>query len=303
MSRTASPSRGTAYGLARVCRIWGLSRATVHRHLSPARPEPSRRPGPVGPMPDAALIEEIRATLTGSPFHGEGHRKVWARLRVAGLRTSKRRVLRLMRAHDLLAPTRVGAPRGPRNHDGTIIPEAADTMWGTDLTTTLTGEGQVAVFVAVDHYSAECVGLHAARRATRFEALEPIRQGVRRHFGGFAQGIGRDLAVRHDHGSQYMSDAFQRELAFLGIASSPAFVRAPEGDGCAERFIRTLKENLLWARTFDTIEELRQALVEFARHYNETWLVARHGYRTPAQVRAAQSQLDQNAMADLKLAA
>ena len=45
------------------------------------------------------------------------------------------------------------------------------------------------------------------------------------------------------------------------------------------------------------------ALVEFARHYNETWLVARHGNRTPAQVRAAQSQLDQNAMADLKLAA
>ena len=51
------------------------------------------------------------------------------------------------------------------------------------------------------------------------------------------------------------------------------------------------------------IEELRAALVEFARHYNETWLVARHGNRTPAQVRAAQSQLDQNAMADLKLAA
>src|SRR5690242_16022522 len=51
------------------------------------------------------------------------------------------------------------------------------------------------------------------------------------------------LTVRHDHGSQYMSDHFQREIAFLGIESSPAFVRAPEGNGCAERFIRTLKEN------------------------------------------------------------
>jgi hypothetical protein len=37
-------------------------------------------------------------------------------------------VLRLMRAHDLLAPSRLGAPRGPRPHDGTIIPEAVDTM-------------------------------------------------------------------------------------------------------------------------------------------------------------------------------
>ena len=57
--------------------------------------------------------------------------------------------------------------------------------------------------------------------------------------------------------------------------------REPEGNGVAERFIRTLKENLLWVRTFNTTEELRAALIKFARHYNETWLVARHGYRTP----------------------
>ena len=155
-------------------------------------------------MPDAALLTQIRAIITDCPFHGEGHRKVWARLRLKGVRTSKRRVLRLMRAHDLLAPSRVGTPRGPRNHDGTIIPERVDTMWGTDLTTTWTAEGQVAVFVAVDHCSAECVGIHAARRATRFEALEPIRQGVRQRFGGFTAEIASGLRVRHDHGSQYM---------------------------------------------------------------------------------------------------
>ena len=100
-------------------------------------------------MPDAALAEAIRAVISASPFHGEGHRKVWARLRMTGVRTSLRRVLRLMREHDLLAPSRVGAPRGPRHHDGTIIPDAVDTMWGTDMTTTWTGEGQTAVFVAV----------------------------------------------------------------------------------------------------------------------------------------------------------
>src|SRR3954466_4411594 len=186
MSRTVSPAGGRPYGLARVCRVWRAARASVYRHLSSSRPKPPRRPGPVGPMADAALLEAIRAVLTTSPFHGEGHRKVWARLRVAGVRTSKRRVLRLMRETNLLAPSRVGAPRGPRNHDGTIIPETVDTMWGTDLTTTITGEGQGAVFGAVRHSSAECAGTHAARRPPRFEALEPIRQGVRRCFGGFA---------------------------------------------------------------------------------------------------------------------
>ena len=87
-----------------------------------------------------------------------------------------------------------------------------------------------------------------------------------------------------------MSDAFQRELRFLGIESSPAFVRAPEGNGCAERFIRTLKENLLWVRTFDTVEELRRALIEFRETYNATWLIERHGFRTPDAVRREQLQ-------------
>ena len=78
------------------------------------------------------------------------------------------------------------------------------------------------------------------------------------------------LAVRYDHGSQYMSDHFQKELAFLGIESSPAFVRSPEGNGCAEGFIFTLKENLLWVRTFRTIEQLRQALFAFRETCNDT---------------------------------
>ncbi len=159
---------------------------------------------------------------------------------------------------------------------------------GTDLTPVLTGEGIAAIFVAVDHGSTECVGVYAARRATRFEALEPIRQGVRERFGGFAQDVASGLKLRHDHGSQYVAHDFQAEVAFLGIASSPAFIREPEGNGCAERFIRTLKENLLWVRRFATVEELRQALLEFQRLYNRSWIVERHGYRTPAQVRADQ---------------
>ncbi|MGI4792759.1 MAG: integrase core domain-containing protein, partial [Janthinobacterium lividum] len=90
------------------------------------------------------------------------------------------------------------------------------------------------------------------------------------------------LSIRHDHGSQYMSAVFQDELAFLGVENSPAFVRAPEGNGCAERFIRTLKENLLWMQTFGTVEQLRLALLAFRETYNTIWLIQRLGYQTPA---------------------
>jgi len=100
-----------------------------------------------------------------------------------------------------------------------------------------------------------------------------------------------------------MSRDFQDEIECLGIEASPSFVREPEGNGVAERFIRTLKENLLWVRVFDTVEELRQALREFAHHYNENWLVARHGYQTPTQVRAAQLRVANANVGELSLAA
>lgn len=288
MSQALSPSSGMPYGLARTCRVWRVARSTVYWQRQPAC-EPRRRPGPQGPCPDAELVARIRTILQASPFPGEGYRKVWARLRYGGLRTSPRRVLRLMREHHLLAPTRRGNPHGPKAHDGTIIPQHINTMWGTDMTTTFTRhDGQVAIFLAVDHVSAECVGIHAAKHGTRFEALEPVRQGVRAHFGAFGQGVAHGLVLRHDHGSQYMSQVFQDEVTFLGMESSPAFVREPQGNGCAERFIRTLKENLLWIRTFDTVEELRVALLEFKDLYNAAWLIGRHGYKTPAQVRQEQ---------------
>ena len=61
--------------------------------------------------------------------------------------------------------------------------------------------------------------------------------------------------------------------------------REPEGNGVAERFIRTLKEDLLWVRSFETIEALRLALLEFKRTYNEQWMLEKYHYQSPAQVR------------------
>jgi putative transposase len=247
---------------------------------------PLRKPGPKTAWTDAELTEHIRQVPATSPFVGEGYRKVWARLRVAGIRTSQARVLRLMRAAGLLAPARTGHPHGPKAHDGTIIPNQPDVMCGTDATSCLTDEGIATIFLAIDHFTTECVGIHAARHGTRFEALEPLRQGIRQHFGIYRADVADGLSLRHDHGSPIMSEVFQDELRFLGITSSPAFVREPEGNGCSERFVRTLKEQLLWLEHFATVEELRQALLTFKDRYNQQWLIQRHGYRAPAAIRA-----------------
>ena len=196
MSRASSPSSGRRYGTARVCQLWEVPRSTVYaRRARASRPaQPAAKRGPKGAGTDAALTEQIRAVLARSPFIGEGYRKAWARLRLAGVRTSKGRVLRLMRAAGLLAPTRVGRRRGPRNHDGTITTDRPDELWGTDATACLTTrEGNATVFIAVDHCTQERVGIHAARPGTRCEALEPLRQGLRAHHGGYGPGVAAGL--------------------------------------------------------------------------------------------------------------
>src|SRR5215203_1276257 len=127
-------------------RLLSLSEVSVgvgqvhYRHRvapAPAAPAGPTRRGPLGACSDTVLLEHIRAQILGSRLHGEGYRKIWARLRHAGVRSSARRVRRLMGQHGLLAPHRVGRPER-RAHDGTITTTAVDAMWGTDMTETVT---------------------------------------------------------------------------------------------------------------------------------------------------------------------
>ena len=136
MKDAHSISTRRAYGVQRVCRVWHRARSSVYaRRQATTSRAPCRRRGPVGAAPDDVLAGHIRRLLEASPFHGEGYRKAWAKLRVAGIRTSLERVRRLMREHDLQAPHRVGHAHGPKAHDGTITTAAPDVMWGTDMTT------------------------------------------------------------------------------------------------------------------------------------------------------------------------
>ena len=90
------------------------------------------------PFTDEELTARIRQEIAVSPFTGEGHRKFWAHLRVAGVRTSKTRVLRLMREAQLQAPQRQAAPIAKKAHNGTITTDRPNPMWGIDATATVT---------------------------------------------------------------------------------------------------------------------------------------------------------------------
>ena len=246
MSQALSPSFARCYGLARVARVWKISRASVYRSLKETPPNTiARRPGPVGACSDAELADHIRRQIDASRLHGEGYRKLWARLRFAGVRASPRRVRRVMRENGLLAPHRVGRTEA-KPHDGTIITDKVNEMWGTDMTQTITvREGRANVFVAVEHANSEVVGIHASRSANRFEALEPVRQGVHRCFGAIAPRCGAWI------------EAASRSWLQLHVRRLPGRNRMPGDRSFAllrarargQRRRRALHPNLTWGRS------------------------------------------------------
>ena len=277
--------------VAVVCRVLGAPRSTVYARRQATMPA---RPGPATSISDPDLVELIRRVLVASPVAGEGCRKVRARLRREhGVQVSGKRVLRLLRQEGLLAPQRVRGRRRPRPHDGTIIPAGPNLRWGTDATMAWTRvDGWVWVFACIDHYSAEA-WTHVAKVGDRFAALQPVYDAVIDRWGRLDADVARGLSLRHDGGPQDRSGHFLGSIGWLGIADDAAFLGEPETNGCAERWIRTLKEQCLWAELHDTIDQLRQAVTGFVDRYNTSWLIQRHGHQTPkeayqaAQVTAA----------------
>jgi transposase InsO family protein len=291
MAETTSSATGRGYGIARVCRVWHVPRSTFYAARKPQSDSTATavRPARRGPKPaisDAALLAAIRADLGRSPWTGEGHRKVWARLRaIDGIRVSRKRVLRLMREHTLLSPHRA-RPRPDAPHDRHIITAAPNVMWATDATQiTTVRDGKVWLFGVAEHWNAELLGWHVAKRGTRFEAIQAVGMAVRQQFGHLDAGAARGLALRHDHGSNFMSEVFQKQIGFWGISPSYAFVAEPETNGVIERLFRTLKEQIVHGRIFQTIDEVRDAVRAFVARYNDDWLIEKNGHRSPHAMR------------------
>lgn len=291
MSRETSEGTGKVYGLKRVCEVLHMPRSTVYANLARQAdrvvPFPLQRRGPKPKIADKQLLEAIRDDLKTSPFTGEGHRKVWWRLRNRGIGGSRARVLRLMRENHLLSPHR-RRQGSPTPHDGTIITDQPNEMWGTDgIRIETVQDGWVWVFSAVDHYDACCMGIHAVKIGNRFAALEPISQGLLSEFGGTDKSVARGLVLRMDHGTQYTSEDFLNQIRYWGIAPSFAFVAAPQTNGVAERFNRTLKEQVFHGRVFENLQAVQQAVTAFKDLYNNEWLIEKLGHQSPRQARLA----------------
>ena len=217
MSAATSPGTGLAYGLRRVCAAWGMARSSFYAMTSGQHAEqpPAKRRGPKPAISDQALLVAIEADLEASPWEGEGYRKVWARLRVCrDIRVARKRVLRLMRENNLLSPHRCRR-RGGNPHAGTVrsslMPRRLMWVhrWRSGRSRWTTAGAGSSPPSSIGTPISICVGWHVCKRGDRFAALQPISmERLAGLYGSTAAGAARGLALRMDHGSQYLSDHF-----------------------------------------------------------------------------------------------
>ena len=127
-------------------------------------------------------------------------------------------------------------------------------------------------------------GASASAPPSRRAASGPSGRSARGCGGTSAASRRTSPAARHGHGSRPTARDLRKEPRSSGVASPPAFARAPEGNGRAGRLVRTPEEGPSWARSLATVGEPRRALPASRAACDATRLVGRHGPRPPAAV-------------------
>ena len=285
MKEEVSKSQQKAYPMRMILSVAGMSSSVWYDKRTGKKDK--ERPGPKPRVSEEEIIREIRKELGSSRFVGLGYKKLHNRIR-KHLVVGKNRMNRIMREENLLAPVRPKSNGSSRSHDGKIITMLPNRMWGTDgKKFYTTQDGWCWFFGVIDHFNDEILAWHTSKTGDRFAALEPVRVSVKKVFGSLEQDVCRDtgLFLRSDHGSQYDSKDFQKELKFLNLSYSPAFVRSPQCNGIIERFHRTLDEQVFDLTVFTNIEEANIAIGQFVHDYNLYWQIHRLGLKSPIEYR------------------
>ena len=289
MSATTSAATRRCFGIQRVCQVWERSRSALYARRARAHHRLGGGPARRGPAPrqsDAQLLAAIRTDLARSPFHGEGHRKVHARLRILdGIRVARTRVLRVMRAHGLLSPHR-GRQGAAKTHDGRVITQAPNVMWGTDGVRVFTlDDGWGWIFAAVEHWNAECVGWHVCKAGSRFAALDRLRKGS-------------NVSMARWTPTSPVGWRFGW-ITVVSTCQTTSSSRSGIGGSTPASALSRNRKRTVWrsggivrsrskrstGRIFQNLEAVRAAVADFVERYNQTWRLEKLGYHTPIEAR------------------
>lgn len=284
-------NRETCAGKATVtltCKVFGISRAAYYAALKPAQKR--TRPAKVVVLrkrppfvPAEEVLAAIREVLAEEGAEAWGVRKVWAMIRRRGLRVSKKRVWALMHAHGLVMARDREPGKVTRGH--VSVPDP-NRRFATDLTTTWTKEdGTVAITLSMDCGCRSLLGWSVTKEQEAPFILDPTRQALVAAFGR-PELVPEGVELRSDHGPQFTGSDCEALVDEWHIEHTYAPVGRPTGNAVVERLIRTMKEEVVWLRDWNDIDELREAIARWVYRYNNVRPHQALDYRTPSEYRA-----------------
>lgn len=225
------------------------------------------------------IVDRIRAIKADHPFWG--YRRVWAHLNyVDEISVSKNRVHRLMKAHGLLVTKSMKLKAIRRSNTRKPRPDRPNQWWGIDMTKVMIeGYGWVYVTIVIDWHTKKVVGHHAGLQSKAWHWLVALNKGVNRQFPNGARGQG--LSLMSDNGCQPTAISFLKACHALGIKQAFTSYNNPKGNADTERFMRTMKEELVWINEWRSPTAFFKALDSWINHYNSNYLHSTLDYMPP----------------------
>lgn len=229
------------------------------------------------------LLEDIRTLKSEHP--NWGYRRVWAYLRrhqYKGAKINHKRVYRLMKADHLLVPKNIRLKANRTRTKDKPRTEIPNEYWGIDMTKVLIpSAGWLYVHVAIDWGSKKLLSVNPSLTSKSSDWIDTLNEAVNVQF---PNGIREAEWLPHlvsDNGCQPTSKAFNNACRELGIEQIFASYSNPKGNADTERVIRTLKEDLVWPREFDSVQAFEVALKQWVKDYNEDFPHSALNYETP----------------------
>ena len=229
-----------------------------------------------------SILSKIQALKTQYPFWG--YRRIWAHLKfIDKMDVNKKRVLRLMKEHHLVVSheTKLKAKRTPEKSKPKA--EKPNEIYGIDMTKIkLKSQGWAYLVVVIDWCTRKIVGSTLDMRSKSSHWLLALNQAACLQCPEGTQGKGIKLVS--DNGCQPTSLAFMEATSLMGIEQIFTSYNNPKGNAETERVFRTLKEEIIWTREYESMSQLQKAIQEWISYYNTSYLHSSLGYKPPLQI-------------------